>query len=80
MEYSILLQELKNKFENSILSVDETADIFTITIAAEAVKEMIIFLKEQFRIVSGKCHTFGELMIKRFLQNPVCLKPKKVVC
>jgi len=47
MEYSILLQELKNKFENSILSVDEAADIFTITIAPEAVKEMIIFLKEQ---------------------------------
>ncbi|MHB9143325.1 MAG: NADH-quinone oxidoreductase subunit C [Paludibacter sp.] len=51
MESSILLQELKNKFENSILSVDETADIFTITIAVEAVKEMITFLKEQHNFI-----------------------------
>ena len=33
MEYTILLQELKNKFEDKILSVDESADIFTLTVS-----------------------------------------------
>ena len=47
MDYNILLQELKNKFENSIVSVDQTADIFTVIIASEAVKKVITFLKEQ---------------------------------
>jgi len=47
MEYNILLKELKNKFENSILSVDESADIFTVTIASQVVKELITFLKEE---------------------------------
>lgn len=47
MDYNILLQELKNKFENSIVSVDQTADIFTVVIASEAVKKVITFLKEQ---------------------------------
>jgi NADH-quinone oxidoreductase subunit C len=47
MEYSILLQELKTKFENSILLVDEAADIFTLTVASESAKAIIAFLKEQ---------------------------------
>jgi len=47
MEYSILLQELKNKFDKSILSIDETADIPTVVISSTSVKEIISFLKEQ---------------------------------
>ena len=47
MEYSILLQELKNKFEKSILSIDEIADIPTVVIISTSVKEIITFLKEQ---------------------------------
>ena len=45
MENSILLQELKSKFEKSILSVDETADILTVTVAAESIKPIVAFLK-----------------------------------
>lgn len=51
MDYNILLQELKNKFENSIVSVDQTADIFTVVIASEAVKKVITFLKEQHNFI-----------------------------
>lgn len=47
MEYSILLQELNKKFDKSILSIDETADIPTIVINSTSVKEIITFLKEQ---------------------------------
>lgn len=47
MEYSILLQELKNKFDKSILSIDETADIPSVVISSTSVKEIITFLKEQ---------------------------------
>jgi len=46
MEYSILLQELKNKFDKSILSIDEIADIPTVVIISTSVKEIITFLKE----------------------------------
>ncbi|MDD4993769.1 MAG: NADH-quinone oxidoreductase subunit C [Paludibacter sp.] len=45
MENSILLQELKSKFEKSILSVDETADILTVTVAADSIKPIVAFLK-----------------------------------
>lgn len=47
MEYTILLQELKNKFEDKILSVDEAADIFTLTVSSEAIKAIVSYLKEQ---------------------------------
>ncbi len=47
MEYTIVLQELKNKFEDKILSVDEAADIFTITVDSEAIKAIVSYLKEQ---------------------------------
>ena len=47
MEYSILLQELKNKFDINILSIDETADIPTVVVNSTSVKEIITFLKEQ---------------------------------
>jgi NADH-quinone oxidoreductase subunit C len=47
MEYNILLQELKDKFGESILSVDEAADIFTLTISSESVKKIIAYLKEK---------------------------------
>lgn len=47
MENSILLQELNRKFEKSILSVDETADFFTVTVASENIKSIIAFLKEE---------------------------------
>ena len=51
MEYSILLQELKNKFDKSILSIDETADIPTVVINSTSVKEIITFLKEQQQFI-----------------------------
>jgi len=51
MEYSILLQELKNKFEKSILSIDEIADIPTLVIISTSVKEIISFLKEQQQFI-----------------------------
>ena len=51
MEYSILLQELNNKFEKSILSIDETADIPTVVINSTSVKDIITFLKEQQQFI-----------------------------
>jgi len=47
MENSILLQELNRKFEKSILSVDETADVFTVTVASEDIKSIVAFLKDE---------------------------------
>jgi NADH-quinone oxidoreductase subunit C len=47
MEYTIVLQELKNKFDDKILSVDEAADIFTIIVDSEAIKAIVSYLKEQ---------------------------------
>ena len=47
MDYSILQQELKDKFGESILLVDDTADIFTLTIISESVKKIIAYLKEK---------------------------------
>ena len=47
MENNILLQELNSKFEKSILSVDETADILTVTVAAESIRPIVAFLKEE---------------------------------
>ncbi|MDR3653605.1 MAG: NADH-quinone oxidoreductase subunit C [Paludibacter sp.] len=47
MEYSILLQELRNNFGDSILLADDSADIFTVTIASKVIKELIIYLKEK---------------------------------
>lgn len=47
MENAVLLQALKSKFENNILSVDETADVFTLIIASESVKEIIAYLKNE---------------------------------
>ncbi len=51
MEYTILLQELKSKFEDKILSVDEAADIFTLTVKSEAIKAIVTYLKEQQRFI-----------------------------
>lgn len=51
MEYNVLLQDLKTKFENSILSIDETADIPTVVINSTSVKEIITFLKEQQQFI-----------------------------
>lgn len=47
MDNNIILQELKTKFESSILSVDDTADILTLTIAAETIKQVIAYLKDK---------------------------------
>jgi len=47
MEYSILLHNLKEKFENGIISSDENADIFTISVASETIREIITFLKNE---------------------------------
>jgi NADH-quinone oxidoreductase subunit C len=46
MENSILLQALNDKFGKSILAVDETADILTVTVDSEAILTIIAFLKE----------------------------------
>ncbi|MEI7502853.1 MAG: NADH-quinone oxidoreductase subunit C [Paludibacter sp.] len=51
MEYSTLLQELKTKYDKSILSIDETADIPTVVISSTSVKEIITFLKEQHNFI-----------------------------
>jgi len=57
MENSILLQELNSKFEKSILSVDETADILTVTVAAESIKPIVAFLKndQDFIFLTDLC-------------------------
>jgi NADH-quinone oxidoreductase subunit C len=47
MENSILLQELKSKFGKNILSVDETADFFTVIVASESIKPIVAFLKDE---------------------------------
>ena len=47
MENTELLQALKSKFEQNILSVDENADVFTLVIAAESIKEIIAYLKNE---------------------------------
>jgi len=47
MENTELLQALKRKFEQNILSVDENADVFTLVIAAESSKEIIAYLKDE---------------------------------
>ena len=47
MENTELLQALKSKFEQNILSVDENADVLTIVIAAESIKEIIAYLKNE---------------------------------
>jgi len=57
MENSILLQELNSKFETSILSVDETADILTVTVAADSIKPIVAFLKndQDFIFLTDLC-------------------------
>jgi NADH-quinone oxidoreductase subunit C len=47
MDNNILLQELKSKFTKSILSIDEDADIMTITITSETIKQLITYLKDK---------------------------------
>jgi len=47
MENSILLQALKDKLGKSILSVDETADVLTVTVDSEVISTIIAFLKEK---------------------------------
>jgi NADH-quinone oxidoreductase subunit C len=51
MEYSIVLQDLKDHFKNDILSVDESSDIFTIIIASGSVKSIITFLKDTYQFI-----------------------------
>mgnify|MGYP003588487473 FL=1 len=51
MENTVLVQALKNKFEQNILSVDEAADILTLVIASESVKEFIAYLKEELNFI-----------------------------
>lgn len=47
MEYSILLQDLKAKFGESILSVDENADVFSLQIHSESIKKLIAYLRDK---------------------------------
>lgn len=51
MDNNIILKELKTKFESSILSVDDTADILTITIASETIKQVITYLKDKHNFI-----------------------------
>jgi len=57
MENSILLQELKSKFEKSILSVNEIADMLTVTVAADNIKPIVAFLKnnQDFIFLTDLC-------------------------
>jgi NADH-quinone oxidoreductase subunit C len=47
MENSILLQELKDKFKENILSTEEASDIFTVTVDADSIVNIVAFLKEE---------------------------------
>ena len=47
MEYYTLLQELKDKFGDSILSADDTADFFTLVVESDIIKQLISFLKDE---------------------------------
>jgi len=47
MEYSKLIEELKLKFEKQIVSVDEGADVPTLTVASDVIKAVIDFLKNK---------------------------------
>ncbi len=47
MEYNTLLQELKDKFGDSILSADDAADFFTLVVASDIIKQLISFLKDE---------------------------------
>ena len=47
MEYNTLLQKLKDKFGDSILSADDTADFFTLVVESDIIKQLISFLKEE---------------------------------
>lgn len=43
----MILEKLNTKFKDKILSVDANADVFTLVIAAESIKEMIAYLKDE---------------------------------
>lgn len=47
MDYSILQQELTDKFGTQIVSVDDTADVYTLVVEAEAVRQLVAWLKEE---------------------------------
>lgn len=47
MEYNTLLQTLKDKFGDSILSADDAADFFTLVVASDIIKQLISFLKDE---------------------------------
>jgi len=47
MEYNTLLQKLKDKFGDSILSADDAADFFTLVVASDIIKQLISFLKDE---------------------------------
>lgn len=51
MEYNTLLQKLKDKFGDSILSADDAADFFTLVVASDIIKQLISFLKEEQNFV-----------------------------
>jgi NADH-quinone oxidoreductase subunit C len=46
MEQQAILKNLQEKFPGEILNIDESSDILTVTIAKNAVVEIIRFLKE----------------------------------
>lgn len=47
MDYAILQQELNAKFGTQLVSVDETADVFTLVVEAAAVHQLVAWLKEE---------------------------------
>lgn len=47
MDYKILTNRLKEKFDAAILEIDETSDIFTMVVEAAQIKPIMTFLKEE---------------------------------
>lgn len=43
----MILEKLNTKFKDKILSVDENADVFTLVIVSDSVKEIVAYLKEE---------------------------------
>lgn len=43
----MILEKLNTKFKDKILSVDENADVFTLVIASDSVKEIVAYLKDE---------------------------------
>lgn len=47
----MILEKLNTKFKDKILSVEANADAFTLVIAAESIKEIIAYLKDELNYI-----------------------------